>query len=90
MPIPGHEAASIALYDRRTGSLLTGDTLYPGRLYVRDAGAFVESVGRLVEFTATRDVAHVLAEALESDTTIGKTFDVLNGETGIKEAVLAL
>ena len=69
VPIPGHEAASIALYDRRTGTLLTGDTLYPGRLYVRDAGAFVESVGRLVEFTATRDVAHVLGAHIENTST---------------------
>jgi hydroxyacylglutathione hydrolase len=35
--IPGHEEASIAIYDRQTGVLLTGDTVYPGRLYVRDA-----------------------------------------------------
>jgi glyoxylase-like metal-dependent hydrolase (beta-lactamase superfamily II) len=27
IPIPGHQAASIALYDRRTGLLMTGDTL---------------------------------------------------------------
>jgi hydroxyacylglutathione hydrolase len=26
VPIPGHESASIAIYDRRTGVLLTGDT----------------------------------------------------------------
>ena len=69
VPIPGHEAASIALYDRRTGTLLTGDTLYPGRLYVRDARAFVESIGRLVEFTATRHVAHVLGAHIENTST---------------------
>lgn len=28
-PIPGHESSHIATYDRRTRSLLTGDTLYP-------------------------------------------------------------
>ena len=43
--------ASIALYDRRTGLLLTGDTLYPGRLYVRDGPAFAASIQRLVAFT---------------------------------------
>ena len=30
IPIPGHDAG-IALYDRRTGILLTGDSVYPGR-----------------------------------------------------------
>jgi len=29
IPIPGHNEASIALYDRLTGNLMTGDSLYP-------------------------------------------------------------
>jgi glyoxylase-like metal-dependent hydrolase (beta-lactamase superfamily II) len=32
IPIPGHSKASVALYDRRTGVLLGGDTVYPGRI----------------------------------------------------------
>ncbi len=64
--IPGHERASIALYDGRTGILLTGDTLYPGRLYVRDPAAFKASVDRLVAFTASRRVAHVLGAHIEN------------------------
>jgi glyoxylase-like metal-dependent hydrolase (beta-lactamase superfamily II) len=32
IPIPGHSKVSVALYDRNTAVLLTGDTLYPGRL----------------------------------------------------------
>ena len=66
IPIPGHERASVALYDARTGILLTGDTLYPGRLYVRDAAAFRASVDRLVTFTAARPVAHVLGAHIEN------------------------
>jgi glyoxylase-like metal-dependent hydrolase (beta-lactamase superfamily II) len=69
VPIPGHEAASIAIYDRRTGILLTGDTLYAGRLYVRDAAAFRASIDRLVEFTATREVAHALGAHIENTRT---------------------
>jgi len=65
VPIPGHQPASIAIYDRRTGILLTGDTLYPGRLYVRDAQAFRDSIDRLVAFTATREIAHVLGAHIE-------------------------
>ncbi len=63
--IPGHEPSSIAVYDRQTGVLLTGDTLYPGRLYVRDAPAFVLSIARLVEFTRGKVVAHVLGNHIE-------------------------
>jgi glyoxylase-like metal-dependent hydrolase (beta-lactamase superfamily II) len=69
IPIPGHQPASIAIYDRRTAILLTGDTLYPGRLYVRDQAAFADSIRRLVDFTATRDVTHVLGAHIENTST---------------------
>jgi hydroxyacylglutathione hydrolase len=66
IPIPGHERASIAIYDRRTGILLTGDTLYPGRLYVRDAPAFIASVDRLVDFSRDTIITHVLGAHIEN------------------------
>jgi hydroxyacylglutathione hydrolase len=66
VPVPGHEPASVAFYDRRTGVLVSGDVLYPGRLYVRDAPAFRASVRRLVEFTRHRGVAHVLGAHIEN------------------------
>src|SRR5262245_61167488 len=45
--IPGHESSSLAVYDRQTAILFTGDTLYPGRLYVQDAARFTQSIQRL-------------------------------------------
>ena len=63
--IPGHQPASLAFYDRRTGVLLSGDTFYPGRLYVRDTAAFVRSIARLVAFTATRPVSTILGTHIE-------------------------
>ena len=65
IPIPGHERASIAIYDRRTGILLTGDSMYPGRLYIADGAAFAKSVRRLVDFTRDLPVAHVLGAHIE-------------------------
>jgi len=65
VPIPGHEPSSIAVYDRQTGILFTGDTLYPGRLYVRDAAAFSRSIQRLVDFTRGKIVAHILGNHIE-------------------------
>ena len=59
IPLPGHQEAALALYDRRTGILLTGDSLYPGRLYVYDWPVFTESVHRLVKFTDGKIVTHV-------------------------------
>jgi len=39
IPFPGHQEASIALYDRMTGNLMTGDSLYPGLLTVENIDA---------------------------------------------------
>ena len=65
LAIPGHQPAHLAFYDRRTGILLTGDHLYPGRLYVNDASEYIRSTRRMVEFTRTRPVAHILGCHIE-------------------------
>lgn len=69
LPIPGHQPASIALYDRRTGIFLTGDTFYPGRLYVRDTAAFVRSVARLADFARRHRISHILGTHIENSAT---------------------
>jgi glyoxylase-like metal-dependent hydrolase (beta-lactamase superfamily II) len=71
IPIPGHDAASIALYDRQTGLLLTGDSFYPGRLYVGQSefATFVASHQRMVDFTKRRPVAHILGTHIEQTST---------------------
>ena len=65
IPIPGHQPASIALYDRRTAVMLTGDTFYPGRLYVRDTSAFGASINRLAAFVKSNEVVHLLGAHIE-------------------------
>ena len=72
--IPGHDAASIALHDERTGLLFTGDSVYPGRIYVADFPAFVDSMNRLVEFVETREVAHVLGCHIEMTSEPGRDY----------------
>ncbi|MDQ1470685.1 MAG: hypothetical protein QOJ99_2165 [Bryobacterales bacterium] len=71
IPIPGHSDDSIALYDRRTAILLTGDTVYPGRLYVNvnDFPAFRKSLHRLASFIDGKPVAHVLGNHIEQTST---------------------
>jgi glyoxylase-like metal-dependent hydrolase (beta-lactamase superfamily II) len=53
-PIPGHEPHHIALYDRNTRILLTGDMLYPGVLTVPVAAweTYRQSAARLADFAA--------------------------------------
>jgi hydroxyacylglutathione hydrolase len=67
--IPGHSKVSIAMYDSRTAVLLTGDTLYPGRLYVFDFPSFEASVERLIKFTEGKPVAQVLGNHIEQTST---------------------
>ena len=67
--IPGHEKASVAFYDRQTGVLLTGDSLYPGRLYVSDFPEFARSIQRLVDFTQGKIVTNVLGTHIEEAST---------------------
>lgn len=69
IPIPGHEASSIAIYDRQTALLFTGDTLYPGRLYVSEPSQYVRSIKRLVDFTRDRFLAHILGCHIENTRT---------------------
>ena len=71
IPIPGHQAASIAVYDAATRLLFTGDTVYPGRLYVQDWPAFRASIQRLVTFAAHHKVAYVVGNHVEMSRTPG-------------------
>ncbi len=69
IPIPGHQPAHVAYYDRKTGILLTGDHLYPGRLYVTDFPTYLASTLRLVKFTEGKPVAHILGCHIEQSST---------------------
>ncbi len=65
LPLPGHQKAAVAYYDRRTGIVLSGDTFYPGRLYVADWPAYVQSIQRLVDFTQGKAITHFLGCHIE-------------------------
>jgi hydroxyacylglutathione hydrolase len=73
---PGHDEAAITFYDGSTGLLLTGDTIYPGRLYVRDWPAFVATIDRLLSFAETHAVSHVLGCHIEMTTTPGVDYPI--------------
>lgn len=69
IPTPGHARTAVSFYDRQTGVLLTGDSLYPGRLYISDWAEFARSTKRLVDFTAGKVVTHVLGCHIENTRT---------------------
>jgi len=74
IPIPGHQQASIAVYDTETNILLTGDSFYPGRLYIRDWPAFVVSTQRLLDFASNHKVSYLLGNHIEMTTSPGKDY----------------
>ena len=76
IPIPGHQSAHIAFYDRETAILFTGDTLYPGRLYISAWNDYKASIQRLVDFVADKPVCHVIGTHIEMSNTPGDDFPV--------------
>jgi hydroxyacylglutathione hydrolase len=76
LPIPGHHPSSIAIYDAETGLLLTGDTVYPGRLYVDDFPAFAASISLLCDFADTHPVTAILGAHIEMSMTPGRDFPI--------------
>jgi glyoxylase-like metal-dependent hydrolase (beta-lactamase superfamily II) len=74
LPAPGHQDESIAVYDARTGWLLTGDTVYPGLLYIKDWEQYRASIQRLAEFAGEHRVSAVLGTHIEMSRAPGKVY----------------
>jgi glyoxylase-like metal-dependent hydrolase (beta-lactamase superfamily II) len=74
LAIPGHEAQHIAIYDRQTGLLLTGDSLYPGLLFINDWATYRTSIARLAQFAASHPIAHVLGAHIEMTSTAKQVY----------------
>jgi len=76
IPTPGHQAAAMMVYDPRLKILLSGDTLYPGRLYVpvnflADNRASIE---RLSAFARTHPIRAVLGAHIEMTREPGRDY----------------
>jgi hydroxyacylglutathione hydrolase len=76
IPAPGHQKAAVMFYDPRLKILLSGDTLYPGRLYVpvnflADNRA---SIDRLAKFAAGHPIRAVLGAHIEMTRTPGRDY----------------
>ncbi|MEU7141485.1 MBL fold metallo-hydrolase [Nocardia sp. NPDC046473] len=73
---PGHHEAAVTFYDPWTGFLLTGDTVYPGRLYIQNWSDFIRSIDRLIEFADRRPVTYVLGCHVEMTTEPGVDYPI--------------
>ncbi|MDG2393766.1 MAG: MBL fold metallo-hydrolase [Thalassotalea sp.] len=66
IPTPGHHEQAITIYDQQTKWLMTGDTLYPGYVYVKDWQAYRQSIARLAKFANTNEVTAIMGTHIES------------------------
>lgn len=77
IPTPGHQKAAIMVYDPRLKLLLSGDTLYPGRLYVPVNFMAEEraSIERLAAFAARHPIRAILGAHIEMTQIPGRDYE---------------
>jgi hydroxyacylglutathione hydrolase len=73
---PGHQEEAISIYDSHTKWLLTGDTFYPGYVYVKDWNDYKKSIARLVSFTNTHEVSAILGAHIEMTNQAGEYYTI--------------
>lgn len=56
--------------------MLTGDTVYRGRLYIEDWSAFSRTIDRLIAFADRRPVTHVLGCHIEMTRELGVDYPI--------------
>lgn len=76
IPIPGHQDAHVAVFDVKTGILFSGDSLYPGRLYISTWEVYRGSIDRLAQFTQGKLIAHILGAHIEMTSTAGMDYPI--------------
>jgi glyoxylase-like metal-dependent hydrolase (beta-lactamase superfamily II) len=76
IPSPGHEPAEITVFDERTGILMMGDELYPGRLYVEVAQfhTYRSTIDRVFDFTRSKQVSWVMGCHIEMTRKPGRDY----------------
>ncbi len=76
LPTPGHHSEAITVYDPHTRWLLTGDTLYPGRLYIWEWEDYKASIQRMVDFSRDNRISAVLGTHIEMSRTPGQDYPI--------------
>lgn len=76
IPTPGHQEEAISIYDTQTKWLLTGDTFYPGYIYVKDWNDYKDSIARLVSFSNSHTVSAILGAHIEMTNKAGKYYEI--------------
>ena len=76
IPTPGHQEEAISIYDHHTKWLITGDTLYPGYIYVKDWQAYRNSISRLADFAENHEVSAIMGAHIEKQKSANAYFPI--------------
>ncbi len=76
IPTPGHQEEALTVYDPQTKWLLTGDTFYPGYIYVKHWDAYKTSIARLLAFSTTHEINAVLGAHIEMQDKTGEIYPI--------------
>ncbi|OCQ23184.1 MBL fold metallo-hydrolase [Pseudoalteromonas luteoviolacea] len=76
LPTPGHQEEAITIYDHKNKWLITGDTLYPGLVYVKDWQAYKTSIAKLTKFAQQNEVTAILGGHIEMTKSSGKYYPI--------------
>ncbi len=76
VPTPGHQEEAISIYDPHTEWLLTGDTLYPGYIYVKNWDEYKKSIARLVFLSKEHSISAVLGAHIEMTDNAGEHYPI--------------
>jgi len=76
IPTPGHQEEAITIYDPQTKWLLTGDTLYPGYIFVKNWEEYKSSIMRLALFSESNDVIALLGSHIEMTSEPGRYYPI--------------
>ncbi|MCJ8294450.1 MAG: MBL fold metallo-hydrolase [Colwellia sp.] len=76
IPSPGHQEEAISIYDEQTKWLLTGDTFYPGYVYIKDWHDYKASISRLTAFTNENTVSAILGSHIEMKNSAGEYYEI--------------
>ncbi|WP_299009333.1 MBL fold metallo-hydrolase [uncultured Shewanella sp.] len=76
IPTPGHQEEAISIFDPSTQWLLTGDSLYPGKIYIKNWQAYSKSIRRLVNFSNQHEIKAILGAHIEMTNQPGQYYPI--------------
>lgn len=76
IPTPGHQEEAITIYDHQNKWLLTGDTLYPGYIYIKNWDEYKNSIDRLDKFSKSQEISAILGAHIEMTVNPGRFYPI--------------